>query len=311
MVFMAVRWKEINGFGQPRQMRDDQPMNDTLPIVRTVSALRQQIDIWRHKEFKIGLVPTMGALHRGHLSLIECSRQHADRTIASIFINPRQFGPGEDIARYPRDENADIAQLASADCDLVYAPDVETMYPHGFATTISVSGMDDLCGLSRPGHFDGVATIVTKLLIQSGADIAVFGEKDFQQLTMIRRLVRDVDLGTTIVGAPLIRDKDGLALSSRNTYLSATERLAAVALPNALHTLRDALRAGADITACLDKARSDILGGGYSRVDYMTVRIEHDLGLPTEPKLTTSSKPMRILAAAYIGTTRLIDTVPV
>ncbi len=286
-------------------------MPHNLSVVRTVSALRHQVDAWHAGGLKIGLVPTMGALHRGHLSLVECARQHAQRTVASIFINPRQFGPGEDIARYPRDEDADIALLASAHCDLVYAPDVKTMYPDGFGTTVSVAGMNDLCGKSRPGHFDGVATIVTKLLLQSKADVAVFGEKDFQQLTMIRQLVHDLNMDTQIVAAPLVRDADGMALSSRNTYLSTAERHSAVALPTAMFALRDALRAGADIAFGLDEARAAILAGGFSKVEYITLRYEHNLGLPTETTLDLNAPPMRLLAAAYMGTTRLIDTISV
>lgn len=308
---MAVHLKEINAFTPHDQTFRHTLMKNSLLTARTVSELRLQVDAWHQAGLKVGLVPTMGALHQGHLSLIDYSRANADRTIASIFVNPRQFGPGEDIERYPRDAAADMALLAAARCDLVYMPTAEAMYPQGFSTKITIAGMDDLCGAVRPGHFDGVATVVAKLLMQSKADIAVFGEKDFQQLTMIRQLVRDLDLDTGIIAAPLVRDTDGLALSSRNHYLTAAERLAALALPNALYTARQALLAGDEIAATLDLARASVLAGGFSKIDYVALRYDDGLAMVQSKQLLSGGMPIRLLAAAHIGTTRLIDTVVV
>ena len=227
-------------------------MSDALPVVpdalatvRTIAELRKQVAAWRAAGHAIGLVPTMGALHPGHLSLIAAARARGGRVIASIFVNPKQFGPNEDLDRYPRDEAGDAALLAGAGCDLLFAPPVSEVYPAGFATEVRVGGLGEvLCGAARPGHFDGVATVVTKLLNMVRADAAFFGEKDWQQLAIIRRLAADLDSGTEIVGRPIIRDADGLALSSRNAYLDAAQRHEAVALPVALHAAARALTKG-------------------------------------------------------------------
>ncbi len=237
----------------------------------------------------VAMVPTMGALHAGHMKLAEVAKASADHVVVSIFVNPMQFAPTDDLSRYPRREAEDSAMLADAGVAILWAPDVATMYPDGFATTISVAGVSDgLCGASRPGHFDGVATVVNKLFGQVRPDIALFGEKDWQQLQVIRRMVTDLDLGINIIGVPTERETDGLAMSSRNAYLSTADRTAAVALPNALSAAATALAAGGDEAAILDKARAEIIAAGFE-IDYVERRKD------------------RILAAGRIGTTRLID----
>jgi pantoate--beta-alanine ligase len=277
-------------------------------MVRTVAALRAAVAAFRKRGETVALVPTMGALHAGHLALIAAARKRADRVIATIFVNPKQFGPHEDFARYPRTLAADRKALADAGADVLFAPAVDAMYPSGFATTITVSGLSaDLEGRVRPGHFDGVATVVAKLLIQGTPDVAVFGEKDFQQLTIIRRLARDLDLPVRIEGVATVRESDGLALSSRNAYLTAEQRRAAPALYRAL------ARAAADVAdgrlewpAIADAAIRAIRTGGFEQVDYVELRDAATLEPVTDP-----ARPARILAAAWIGTTRLIDNVPV
>jgi pantoate--beta-alanine ligase len=237
----------------------------------------------------VALVPTMGALHAGHMALIDAARLHADHVIASIFVNPLQFGPLEDLSRYPRPEAQDDAMLAAADVAILWRPDVATMYPDDFATHISVEGLGDvLDGVSRPGHFDGVATVVAKLFGQVRPDVALFGEKDWQQLAIIRRMTTDLDLDIAIVGVPTIREADGLALSSRNIYLSPDERDRAVALPFALHAVAEAIRGGTAPAVALSAARAALAAAGFA-VDY----VECWQG--------------RVLGAARIGTTRLID----
>lgn len=240
----------------------------------------------------VGFVPTMGALHAGHLALVEAARARADHVIASIFVNPLQFGANEDLSRYPRREAEDAALLEEAGCAILWLPDVATMYPAGFATHVSVAGLGDILdGAARPGHFDGVATVVAKLFGQMRPDLAVFGEKDWQQLAIVRRMARDLDLGIEIVGLPTVRDTDGLALSSRNAYLSADERARAVALPTALHAAAAAIASGADEAIALADARAALVDAGFT-VDYV------------------ERWDARLLAAARIGTTRLIDNVP-
>ena len=280
---------------------------ETVAIVRTVAELRARIAAWRGVYTRIALVPTMGALHAGHLSLLTQARQSADRVIASIFINPAQFGPNEDLDRYPRDEAGDAAKLTATGCDLLFAPTVAEMYPDGFATTVAVGRLADrLCGAARPGHFDGVATVVTKLLLQVTPDVAWFGEKDWQQLAIIRRLARDLDLTTEIAGGAIIRDCDGLALSSRNVYLSTDERGRALALPQALLAARDRLLTGAPVAATLAAAETSLRAAGFGPVDYVALSGADDL----EP-MTAVGRPARLLAAAWLGGTRLIDNLAV
>jgi len=256
---------------------------------------------------KVALVPTMGALHAGHMALVAEAKKRADKVVASIFVNPAQFGEGEDFGRYPRREAEDVEMLEGAGCDLLWAPSVEDMYPHGFATSVSVGGVTDLWeGEARPGHFDGVATVVAKLLIAVRPDVALFGEKDFQQLAVIRRMVADLGLGVEIVGVSTVREPDGLALSSRNIYLSAEERQQALGLPQALEVARNAIRAGAPVAETLHEARANLRNAGFSRIDYFALVDATSLQPLDEP-----NGDMRLIAAAVIGTTRLIDNLAV
>ena len=282
---------------------------EVLPIVRTVVELRAQVRAWRAAGETVAMTPTMGALHEGHLSLVRLARTRADRVVASIFVNPAQFGPNEDFERYPRDEGGDARLLASAGCDLLYAPDVSQIYPPGYATKVSVSGVSEpLDGAVRPGHFDGVATVVAKLLNQAQPDVAVFGEKDFQQLQLIRRLALDLDIPVEIIGAPIARDADGLALSSRNAYLSAAERPIAGMMNKVLADAAARLRAGDSVEKVEATGRAALERHGFDRVDYFEVRQVEDLspadGPPYEGRV-------RIFAAAHLGKTRLIDNMAV
>ncbi len=279
----------------------------TLAIVRDVAGVRAHVAAARADGRRVALVPTMGALHEGHLSLVAIARAHAELVVASLFVNPAQFGPGEDFARYPRDEARDRRLLAEAGCDLLFAPATETVYPPGFATRVSVSGLTEgFEGAVRPGHFDGVATIVAKLFGMVQPDLAVFGEKDWQQLAVIRRLVADLDLPVAILPGPTCRDSDGLALSSRNAYLSPQERAIAAAFPRALHQAAAALAAGAAIDATLAEAGSRICAAGFAAVDYVAL-VDPDTLVP----LATLDRPGRLIAAARLGTTRLLDNLEV
>ena len=256
---------------------------------------------------KVALVPTMGALHAGHLALVGEAKKHADKVAASIFVNPTQFGEGEDFGRYPRREADDVAMLEKAGCDLVWMPPVEDIYPQGFATTVHVSGVSERWeGESRPGHFDGVATVVAKLLLAVRPDVAIFGEKDFQQLAVIRRMAADLGLPVEIVGVPTVRGPDGLALSSRNAYLSADERRRAVALPKALNAARQAIRGGTAVATALQRGKQALVDAGFLKIDYLALVDAATLEPLDEPK-----DDMRLIAAAVIGTTRLIDNVAV
>ena len=255
----------------------------------------------------LALVPTMGALHAGHLALIAEGRRHADHVAATIFVNPMQFGANEDFGRYPRQEEKDAELLSEAGCDLLWLPQPDEIYPAGFATTVSVKGLSDRWeGEARPGHFDGVATVVAKLLCAVRPDIAVFGEKDFQQLAVIRRMTQDLELGVEILGVPTVRDADGLALSSRNAYLSPDERERAVALPKVLKEAARAILSGEPVATALDEAVGQLKSAGFSKVDYVALVN----ALTLEP-LEKAGGPMRLIAAATIGRTRLIDNLPV
>ena len=255
----------------------------------------------------LALVPTMGALHAGHLALVQEAKRRADRVAATIFVNPLQFGANEDFGRYPRQEEKDADALSGAGCDLLWLPQPEEMYPAGFATNVSVKSLGDRWeGEARPGHFDGVATVVAKLLCAVRPEIAVFGEKDFQQLAVIRRMTQDLQLGVEILGVPTVRDADGLALSSRNAYLSTDERRRAIALPQSLNEAAEAIRASRRVAQSLEQAKSRLTAAGFAKVDYFALVN----ALTLEP-LDEVGGPMRLIAAATIGTTRLIDNIPV
>jgi len=278
-----------------------------VQIIRDKAALRAAVDALRADGATIALVPTMGALHAGHAALMAQARRHASHVVASIFVNPLQFGADEDLDAYPRREAADGRLLEAEGVALLWAPPAEQMYPDGFATTIRVAGVSEgLCGAARPGHFDGVATVIAKLLGQVRPDVALFGEKDFQQLAVIRRLVADLDIDVGIVGVPTQRDADGVALSSRNAYLTQEERQAVRALPRALGEAAQAIMAGGDVAEALGRARDRLLAGGFDRVDYVELRDAETLA-----PLAALDRPARLLAAAFIGRTRLIDNVPV
>lgn len=277
-----------------------------MQTIRTLEALRSGIAGFREGGAAIALVPTMGALHAGHIALIEAAKRPGRKVVASIFVNPKQFGPNEDLSRYPRKETADLAMLKAAGCDLVWLPPVEAMYPAGFATNISVSGVSDgLDGAARPGHFDGVATVVAKLFNQVQPDLALFGEKDFQQLAVIRRMVADLDFAIEIQGVPTQRDDDGLALSSRNVYLDAEQRAAAVALPRALGVAAKAIARGDDPDTALATARDALTAAGFA-IDYVELVDAETLTPTGDP-----ARARRLLAAAKLGNTRLIDNLAV
>ena len=256
----------------------------------------------------IALVPTMGALHEGHLTLVRAAKHQAAHVVASIFVNPRQFGANEDLDAYPRQLARDQALLEGEGVSLLWAPDAEAMYPDGYATNVSVSGVSDgLCGAARPGHFDGVATVVCKLFNQVQPDLAFFGEKDWQQLAVIRRMARDLDLirphVDAIHGVPTVREADGLAMSSRNAYLSDQQRKQAAALPRAMASACEAVRAGTTPAAALAQLVDELLAAGFSAVDYAELRDPDSLAVVADP----ASHPARLFVAARIGGTRLID----
>jgi pantoate--beta-alanine ligase len=278
-----------------------------LPAARTVADLRRTVAGWRREGLTVGLVPTMGALHEGHISLVRLALARADRVVASIFVNPTQFGPNEDLAAYPRDEAGDAARLADAGCHLLFAPSMAEMYPPGVATVVTVSGVSEpLDGQARPGHFAGVATVVAKLLNQARPDVAVFGEKDYQQLQVIRRMAADLDLGVEILGAPTARAQDGLALSSRNAYLTDDERRRAPELAAALTEAVSNLRAGAEVAGVEARAVGRLRAAGFGPVDYVEVRDAADLSR-LGPGRLLPGRSARILAAAWLGRARLID----
>jgi pantoate--beta-alanine ligase len=278
-----------------------------ITIARTRAALRQRVAGWRARRERIGLVPTMGAIHQGHLALVHAARRQNERVVASLFVNPKQFGPSEDFAAYPRDEAADLAAFRGAGVDLVFMPAVEEMYPPGFAAAVQVGGPSEgLESAHRPGHFDGVATVVAKLLLQSLPDAAYFGEKDYQQLMVVRRLARDLDIPVRIEGVATVREADGLALSSRNVYLSPEERRTAPLLNRVLRDSAAALAQDpAAVAAILEHGAARLRAAGFA-VDYLELRDADDLR-----PLPRLAGPARLLVAARIGRTRLIDNIPV
>ena len=279
-----------------------------MQIIRELVALRSAVADLRAAAKRIALVPTMGALHEGHLALVEEGQRRADAVITSIFVNPKQFGPNEDLGRYPRRERTDAQLLEKNGCDILWAPTVETMYPEGFATNVSVSGISEvLDGAARPGHFDGVATVVLKLLQQARPDVALFGEKDWQQLTVIRRMTGDMDLGVEIVGVRTVRDDQGLALSSRNAYLTEDELVRARTLPRALGEAAAAIGRGEAVEGALATAIARLTEAGFDPIDYVTLRDAESLA----PIDSLGERPARLLAAAKIGGARLIDNLAV
>jgi pantoate--beta-alanine ligase len=275
--------------------------------VRTVADLRKQVAVWRKRDGRVGLVPTMGALHLGHMALVRAARAECDRVVASIFVNPKQFAPTEDLGSYPRREAADLGMLQSAEVDLVFIPALDEMYPPDFATLVRVSGLTEgLCGAHRAGHFDGVTTVVTKLLIQVLPDIAYFGEKDYQQLTVVRRLARDLDIPVRIAGVPTVREADGLALSSRNVYLSPEERRIAPNLARVLRSIAGALTQNPTAMDRVIAHGSAVLQRAGFTVEYLEIREAETLAVTSE--VTARS---RIFAAVRLGETRLIDNMPI
>ena len=279
-------------------------MSAEVPVVHAVADMRAYVRARRASGERISLVPTMGALHAGHLSLVQDARRRAERVIVTIFVNPTQFAANEDFSRYPRTLAADVEKLASVSADLVFAPSVEEIYPTGFATTVSLDGpaKADLEDRARPTHFAGVATVVAKLLNQAQADLAVFGEKDYQQLLVIKRMALDLDIATEIIGAPTLREPDGLAMSSRNVYLAAADRARAPAIYRALSQAARAISDGDAIAAALTRACETITGAGLE-IDYLEARDAETLA----PVSNARDGAIRLLAAARLGGTRLID----
>lgn len=277
--------------------------------IKTVVELRDIVRDWRRAGDLVALTPTMGGLHEGHLSLVRAARRRARRVIATIFVNPTQFGQNEDFDAYPRDDVRDAELLAGAGCDLIYAPDVSEMYPEGFTTTVSVeSSANEMCGTHRPGHFDGVTTVVCKLLNQTQPDYAIFGEKDWQQLVTIRRMVRDLDMPIRIASSPTVREADGLAMSSRNRNLSPPERRVAAKLNKALFASADHIAHGLPVERVTDACAKALLSAGFDSIDYIEARDAHTLEPITDFTMGVES---RLFAAGRLGKTRLIDNVPI
>ncbi len=279
-----------------------------MQIARTIAELRRHVAQWRKSDQRIALVPTMGALHDGHMALVRAAKAGCDRVVATIFVNPKQFAPAEDLGAYPRREAADLGMLRVSQVDLAFVPAAEEIYPPGFATLVRVSGLTEgLCGAHRAGHFDGVATVVAKLLIQSMPDRAYFGEKDYQQLMVIRRLARDLDLPVHVEGVATVREADGLALSSRNAYLTAAERRIAPALARVLRALAAALASEPETVAHeIERGRAALTAAGFG-VEYLEIRDAETLA----PVTTAVAGPARVFAAVRLGRTRLIDNFPI
>lgn len=282
-------------------------MSRTPPIIRRLADLRALTGGWHRAGERIGVVPTMGALHAGHLSLVEAAESAADRVIVTIFVNPKQFNNPEDLAGYPRTEESDARLLKRHRVDAIYAPAPDQIYPSGFATAVSVAGLSEgLCGAHRPGHFDGVATVCAKLFAQTAADAAFFGEKDYQQLQIVTRMARDLDIPVKIVGCPTVREPDGLALSSRNVRLSPEARLVAPELHAALHRAAVRIVAGGEVGPVLEEAKREIDDAAFSEVEYLELRSA--AGLQPMARL---DRPARLLVAAWLDGVRLIDNIPV
>ena len=278
-----------------------------MKIIRDPAALRAAVGDWKASGDSVGVVPTMGALHPGHLSLVAAARAACDRVVVTLFVNPAQFNNPADLENYPRTEARDEAMLAGAGVDLLFAPDAATVYPQGFATKVAVAALSEvLCGAHRPGHFDGVATVVPKLLLMTGADVGFFGEKDWQQLQIIRRVVADLNLPVTITGCPTVRDADRLAMSSRNLRLSPADRAIAPALHREMVAAARTILAGQDVAGVLGDAKAAIVKAGFAQVDYLELRSAEGL-VP----LSRPTPPARLFAAAWLGGVRLIDNIAV
>ncbi len=285
---------------KPKAMSD-------MQTVRTVRDLRAQVKSWKSQGLTVALVPTMGALHEGHLSLIKLARQKADKVCVSLFVNPKQFGPNEDFDVYPRDEERDRQCLAEQSTDLLYAPDVSEIYPEGHCTSVDVGPLGDILeGEYRPGFFTGVATVVSKLLLQVLPDIAIFGEKDFQQLQVIKKFVADMDIPVTILGGETVREEDGLALSSRNAYLTEEERAIAPQLHRILQSVAKAVAGGEDLDEVTQKALLKLKELGFGPIDYLAVR-----DAKTLQRVKAAGFSCRVLVAANLGKTRLIDNIAI
>ncbi len=279
----------------------------TAPIVRSLSELRGMTQDWVRAGERIGVVPTMGALHDGHLSLVAAAEKICTRVIVTIFVNPRQFNNSEDLANYPRTEHEDARKLERFAVDAIYVPDGDQMYPGGFATTVSVSGLTEVMdGVYRPGHFEGVATVVAKLFAQSSASDAFFGEKDYQQLQVVRRMARDLDIPITVHGCPTIREIDGLAMSSRNLLLSDRARVNAPLLFEQMEEIAEGVVAGGDFAALRTAAVKRLEAANFTKIDYLEMRAADDLAL-----LNASMRPTRLFAAAWLAGVRLIDNIAV
>lgn len=279
----------------------------SAPILRHLSELRARTSEWQREGLRIGVVPTMGALHDGHLSLVAAAKADCQRVIVTIFVNPKQFNSASDLENYPRTEAEDARKLARFDVDALYVPSPEQMYPEGFATTVSVAGLTDvLCGAHRPGHFDGVATVVSKLFLQTSATDAYFGEKDFQQLQVVRRMARDLDMPVTVHGCPTIREMDGLAMSSRNLLLSDRARVKAPILHEEMERIVEGLHEGSSMDALLPKVQKRLETADFTSIDYLELRAIDDLSL-----LQTPERPARLFAAAWLAGVRLIDNIAV
>ncbi len=274
-----------------------------MQTVHDVPALQAATSVLREGGARLALVPTMGALHEGHMTLVEEAKNYADHVAVSIFVNPRQFGPNEDFDAYPRPAEKDMALLVKHGVSLLWMPTVSAMYPAGYATNVSVAGLGDhLCGAARPGHFDGVATVVSKLFNQVRPDVALFGEKDWQQLAIIRRMNADLDIGVKVVGVPTVREADGLALSSRNAYLTAAERASASALPKAMAAAKADMEAGGAVADALQSVRDALVAAGFQQPDYVALCGAEDL-----QDMAMLDRPARLFVAARIGQARLID----
>lgn len=280
------------------------PSRRPFEIIRTPALMRERAESWRRDGLRVAVVPTMGYLHDGHLSLLRAARAAADVVVLTIFVNPTQFGPNEDLSRYPRDEAGDLAKALPTGVDAAFCPAVEDMYPPGSQTFVTVRELElPLCGRSRPGHFTGVATVVTKLFQLTKPHVAFFGQKDFQQLALIRRMTRDLDFGIEIVGLPIVREPDGLAMSSRNVYLSDEERAQALALARGLDAAEEAFRGGArEVAALVAAARAPIEAAPLARIDYVELRDAESLG-----EIATVEKPAVLAMAVFYGKTRLLD----